>query len=286
MRLRRHPLITVPAYTARWKPRQRPAASPCRTRRATRRPIPAAQPCRIRPGTRTRCSAKSPTSTPPLGERGRQAGGRVPAARHQPCPIGTGPYKLTSYKPGESIGAHSERRLLPVQAGRSADPDPDHQGPDAAADASSRATSTSTTRSSRRTPWPSSRLIRTSSCPSSRLGYYYFAFNVRPGHVFADRAAQDAVKMCIDPKPTVAAATDNNGVPVKSFVPPGSYYYDRRCPTTSTTSQGPRSSSKAPATPWVLMASTRRAPSSSRPTSGSGRDDRSASSTPSWPVTS
>ena len=147
------------------------------------------------------------------------------------APIGTGPYKLTSYKPGESIELTRNDSYFQYKPGAPQILIPIIKDADAAADAL-----VSGNIDFDNTIISSDALAKLKADPNVKLsefpdlGYYYFAFNVRPGHVFADRVAQDAVKMCIDPKPTVAAATDNNGVPVKSFVPPGSYYYDPTLP--------------------------------------------------------
>ena len=147
------------------------------------------------------------------------------------APIGTGAYKLTAYKPGESIELTRNDNYFAFKPGAPQILIPIIKSADAAADAL-----VSGNIDFDNTIVSSDALAKLKADPNVKLsefpdlGYYYFAFNVRPGHVFSDKAAQDAVKMCIDPKPTVAAATDNNGIPVKSFVPPGSYYYDPTLP--------------------------------------------------------
>jgi ABC-type transport system substrate-binding protein len=147
------------------------------------------------------------------------------------APVGTGAFKLASYKPGESVELVRNDDYFAYKVGAPQVLIPIIKDADAAADALVGGNIDVVN-----TIVSSDALAKLKADPNvtvsefADLGYYYFAFNVRPGHVFSDRVAQDAVKMCIDPGPTVAAATDNNGIPVKSFVPPGSYYYDPTLP--------------------------------------------------------
>jgi len=116
------------------------------------------------------------------------------------APIGTGPYKLTSYKPGESIELTRNDAYFQYKPGAPQILIPIIKDADAAADAL-----VSGNIDFDNTIISSDALAKLKADPNVKLsefpdlGYYYFAFNVRPGHVFADRAAQDAVKMCIDP---------------------------------------------------------------------------------------
>ena len=56
-------------------------------------------------------------------------------------------------------------------------------------------------------------------------GYFYLAFNLRDGHLYADKALREAFSMCIDHAKTVEVATSGNGVPVYNNIPPVSWAY-------------------------------------------------------------
>jgi ABC-type transport system substrate-binding protein len=57
-------------------------------------------------------------------------------------------------------------------------------------------------------------------------GYFYIAFNLREGHIYADKALRQAFSMCIDQAKTVEVATGGNGVPVQANTPPFSWAYN------------------------------------------------------------
>ena len=57
-------------------------------------------------------------------------------------------------------------------------------------------------------------------------GYFYIAFNLREGHLYADKALREAFSMCIDHEETVNVATGGNGVPVRANTPPFSWAYN------------------------------------------------------------
>ena len=57
-------------------------------------------------------------------------------------------------------------------------------------------------------------------------GYYYIAFNLREGHLYADKALREAFSMCIDQAKTVEVATGGNGVPVEANTPPFSWAFN------------------------------------------------------------
>ena len=57
-------------------------------------------------------------------------------------------------------------------------------------------------------------------------GYFYIAFNLREGHIYADKALREAFSMCIDHEETVNVATGGNGVPVRANTPPFSWAYN------------------------------------------------------------
>ena len=62
------------------------------------------------------------------------------------------------------------------------------------------------------------------------FGYYYIGFNMRPGKLYADKNLRQAFTMCIDHDKTVAAATDNQGVPIQAEVPPASWAFNPDVP--------------------------------------------------------
>ncbi len=57
-------------------------------------------------------------------------------------------------------------------------------------------------------------------------GYFYIGFNLREGHLYADKALREAFSMCIDHVKTVEVATGGNGVPVQANIPPFSWAYN------------------------------------------------------------
>lgn len=57
-------------------------------------------------------------------------------------------------------------------------------------------------------------------------GYFYIAFNLREGHLYADKALREAFSMCIDHEETAKVATGGNGVPVRANTPPFSWAYN------------------------------------------------------------
>ena len=62
------------------------------------------------------------------------------------------------------------------------------------------------------------------------FGYYFIAFNMRPGKLYSDANLRQAFTMCIDHDATVNKATDGNGVPVYANVPPASWAFDPNVP--------------------------------------------------------
>ena len=66
------------------------------------------------------------------------------------------------------------------------------------------------------------------------FGYYFIAFNMRPGHIYADANLRQAFTACIDHDATVEKATDGQGVPVYANVPPASWAFDPAAPKYTT----------------------------------------------------
>ena len=62
------------------------------------------------------------------------------------------------------------------------------------------------------------------------FGYYFIAFNLRPGHIYSDPNLRQAFTMCIDHDATVAKATDSQGIPVYADIPPASWAFDPNVP--------------------------------------------------------
>jgi len=62
------------------------------------------------------------------------------------------------------------------------------------------------------------------------FGYYFIAFNLRPGRLYSDANLRQAFTMCIDHDATVKKATDSQGVPVFANVPPASWAFDPNVP--------------------------------------------------------
>ncbi|MBA2374342.1 MAG: hypothetical protein H0V74_09110 [Chloroflexi bacterium] len=57
-------------------------------------------------------------------------------------------------------------------------------------------------------------------------GYFYLAFNMREGHLYADKALREAFSMCIDHVKSVEVATGGNGVAVGANIPPFSWAFN------------------------------------------------------------
>ena len=81
-------------------------------------------------------------------------------------------------------------------------------------------------------------------------GYFYIAFNLREGHLYADKALREAFSMCIDQEKTVEVATGGNGVPVQANTPPFSWAYNPETP--KYTLDVPGAKAKIEASGWTL----------------------------------
>ncbi len=62
------------------------------------------------------------------------------------------------------------------------------------------------------------------------FGYFNLQFNLREGRLFADKPVRQALAYCIDKDATVEAATDGQGVPIYSDIPPASWAYNPDVP--------------------------------------------------------
>jgi ABC-type transport system substrate-binding protein len=146
-------------------------------------------------------------------------------------PIGSGPYKFGNYQPGSSVELDRYDKYYAFTPGPSKILIPIIK--DAAAASQALASNqidwqTEITSSDALASLQSNTSVKLSTYPD--LGYYFIAFNVRPGHVFSDVVARQAFSMCIDQAQTVTAATESNGTPVKAEVPPGSFFFNPAVP--------------------------------------------------------
>ena len=147
------------------------------------------------------------------------------------APIGSGPYTFVRYVPGQSVELARFDDYYLFRPGPATVLVRVIQFPIAASQALQSGTidwQTEITSLDALAALKGDPKIRLSEFPD--LGYYYIGFNVRPGRVFSDIATRRAFAMCIDHAGTVQAATEGNAVPVKSNVPPGSYFYDPTVP--------------------------------------------------------
>jgi ABC-type transport system substrate-binding protein len=147
------------------------------------------------------------------------------------APVGSGAYKLESYKAGQEVdlvrfedyylgGERPAKVLIPVIK--------DAAAASQALQSNNIDWQTEVTSSDALAALKADKNIVMSEFPD--LGYYFFAFNVRPGHAFSDVVARQALGMCIDHDATVQAATEGNGAPVYGQVVPGSYFYKADLP--------------------------------------------------------
>ena len=146
-------------------------------------------------------------------------------------PIGSGPYKFGNYQPGSSVELDRFDKYYAFVPGPAKVLIPIIK--DAAAASQALASNqidwqTEITSSDALASLKSNSSVKLSEFPD--LGYYFIAFNVRPGHVFSDVVARQAFSMCIDQAQTVTAATESNGTPVKAEVPPASFFYNPDVP--------------------------------------------------------
>lgn len=82
------------------------------------------------------------------------------------------------------------------------------------------------------------------------FGYYFIAFNLRPGHIYSDANLRQAFTMCIDHDATVQKATDSQGIPVYANVPPASWAFDPAAPKYTLDAAGAKA--KIEASGWTL----------------------------------
>ena len=145
-------------------------------------------------------------------------------------PIGTGPYKFTEYKAGSSVELAKNPDYHAVAVG------PDNVFIPIIKDAATASAALQKGDINWQTEVTSDALTTLVADTNLALsefpdfGYYYIAFNLRDGHLYADKALREAFSMCIDHKQTVQVATEGNGIPAKANVPPASWAYDPSVP--------------------------------------------------------
>ena len=62
------------------------------------------------------------------------------------------------------------------------------------------------------------------------FGYFNLQFNLREGRLFAEKPVRQALAYCMDKDATVEAATDGQGVPIYADIPPASWAYNPDVP--------------------------------------------------------
>jgi ABC-type transport system substrate-binding protein len=62
------------------------------------------------------------------------------------------------------------------------------------------------------------------------FGYFALMFNLREGKLFAEKSVRQALASCIDKEATVEAATGGQGVPIYADIPPASWAYNPDIP--------------------------------------------------------
>jgi ABC-type transport system substrate-binding protein len=145
-------------------------------------------------------------------------------------PVGTGPYKFTSYTAGQSVELARNTEYHSAVVGPEAVFIPiikDAATASAALQQGDINWQTEVT-SDALTTLVADQNLALSEFPD--FGYYYIGFNLRDGRLYADKALRQAFSMCIDHEQTVQVATEGNGIPAKANVPPASWAYSQDVP--------------------------------------------------------
>ncbi|MDA8238645.1 MAG: ABC transporter substrate-binding protein [Chloroflexi bacterium] len=152
----------------------------------------------------------------------------------QRAPVGTGPYKLVKYTTAQSVelarnddyfGGPQQVKVGPAKVFIPIIKDA------AAASAALQKGDINW-----QTEVTSDALAALSADPNLQIasfadfGYYYIAFNLRPGRLYSDLALRQAFSMCIDHDATVKAATEGNGIPIYANTPPASWAFNPDVP--------------------------------------------------------
>jgi len=148
----------------------------------------------------------------------------------QQKPVGTGPYVFKSYQTGQSVQltANPDYYAGPVAP-------PNFYYP-IIKDSASGAQALQSGNANWLYAVVSDALTALQNDPNVQManyadfGYYYIAFNLRPGHLYSDQNLRTAFTMCIDHDATVQQATDGQGIPVYANTPPASWAFNPDVP--------------------------------------------------------
>jgi ABC-type transport system substrate-binding protein len=148
----------------------------------------------------------------------------------QQHPVGTGPYMFDNYQAGQSVSLKANPNYYagPVGSANFFAP--------IIKDASSQSAALQKGEINWQYDIVSDALATLKGDPNLQIasfadfGYYFIAFNMRPGKLYSDPNLRQAFAMCIDHDATVNKATDGNGVPVYANVPPASWAFDPNVP--------------------------------------------------------
>lgn len=151
-------------------------------------------------------------------------------------PIGTGPFKFVKYTAGQNV----EMARWDKYFGGSTKVDPTKIPPKAFAVVIRSSAAATASLGNNEIQWQqkieSAAYDTIKTNPNVQIaeypdnGYYYIAFNLRSGHLYADKALREAFSMCIDHDKTVQVATGGNGVPVYANTPPFSWAFNANTP--------------------------------------------------------
>jgi ABC-type transport system substrate-binding protein len=147
-------------------------------------------------------------------------------------PIGTGPFKFVKYSAGDNV----ELAANPDYFGGTTKVDPKKIPPHAFAVVIRDSAAATAALGNDEIQWQQkiesgayttikdNANVQIAEYPDN--GYFYLAFNLRPGHLYADKSLREAFSMCIDHDKTVEVATEGNGVPVYANTPPFSWAFN------------------------------------------------------------
>lgn len=151
-------------------------------------------------------------------------------------PIGSGPWKFVKYNAGQNV----EMAAYPDYFGGTTGVDPTKIPPHIFAVVIRSSAAATTALGNDEIQWQqkieSDAYTTIKDNPNVQIaeypdnGYYYIGFNLRAGHIYADKNLREAFSMCIDHDKTVDVATQSNGVPVYANTPPFSWAFNPDTP--------------------------------------------------------
>src|SRR5579862_937384 len=145
-------------------------------------------------------------------------------------PVGTGPFMFDNYQPGQSVTLDANPNYYAGTV------PPQHMYFPIIKDAASGAAALQKGDANWLYSVVSDALPALQADPTIQVatyadfGYYFIAFNLRPGHIYSDINLREAFSMCIDHDATVSKATDGQGIPVYADIPPASWAFDPNAP--------------------------------------------------------